>query len=178
REAGALTPDRVEAVLADFRAFLEELADDAGDPPAPAAEPVDLYTLVAQFTALRHEVNLQTKAARAATEQTAEALKLLAAPKPAADADEAVRPLLKALIDIADALSLALRQAEKAGDAAREGLSDLPRRGWLARLLGPPAAPPPPDNFRPLLAGLADGYALSLRRVERALAGAGLEPID
>jgi molecular chaperone GrpE len=164
-------------VLADFRAYLEELADDAGEAPAPAAEPVDLYTLVAQFTALRHEVNLQTKAARAATEQTAEALKQLAAPKPAADADEAVRPLLKALIDIADALSLALRQAEKARDAARAGLSDLPRRGWLARLLIPPPAPPE-DNFRPLLAGLADGYALSLRRVERALTGAGLEPID
>lgn len=173
-----MTPDRVEAVLADFRAFLEELADDAGEPAAPAAEPVDLFTLVAQFTALRHEVNLQTKAARAATEQTAEAVKLLAAPKPAADADEVVKPLLKALIDIADALSLSLRQAEKARDAAKEGLSDPPQRGWLARLVSPPEPPAMPDNFRPLLAGLADGYALSLRRVERALTGAGLEPID
>ena len=173
-----MTPDRVEAVLADFRAFLEELADDTGEPPAPTAEPVDLYTLVAQFTALRHEVNLQTKAARAATEQTAEALKLLDTAKPATDPGEAVRPLLKALIDIADALSLSLRQAEKARDAAKEGLAELPRRGWLTRLFGPPVEAPLPDNFRPLLAGLADGYTLSLRRVERALTAATLEPID
>lgn len=173
-----MTPDRVEAVLADFRAFLEDLADDPAEMPAPGAEPVDLYTLVAQFTALRHEVNLQTKAARAATEQTAEAVKLLASMQPAADADEAVTPLLKALIDIADALSLSLRQAEKARDAATEGLSDPPRRGWLMRLIGPPGRPMSPDNLRPLLAGLADGYALSVRRVERALAAAGLEPID
>lgn len=164
-------------MLADFRVWLEGLGEDDTPPPA-APESVDLFTLVAQFTALRHEVNLQTKAARAATEQTAEALKLLAAPRPAVDADEAVRPLLKALIDIADALALALRQAEKARDAAREGLSDLPRRGWLARLFAPPVEPSMPDNFRPLLAGLADGYALSLRRVERALTAAGLEPFD
>lgn len=162
-------------VLADFRDWLESLAED-GLEPTPAAEPVDLHALVAQFTALRHEVNLQTKAARAATEQTAEALKLLAAPRPAADADETVRPLLKALIDIADALSLSLKQAEKARDTAQAGLTDSPRRGWLAWLF--PQPQPLPDNFGPLLAGLADGYALSLRRVERALGSAGLEPID
>ena len=67
--AAALSPEAVERVLADFRAWLGELAE----PPARAADsspPVDLHTLVAQFTALRHEVNLQTKAARTSIEQT------------------------------------------------------------------------------------------------------------
>ena len=33
------------------------------------------------------------------------------------------------------------------------------------------------EKLRPLLAGVADGYALSLRRVERVLPQFGLEPI-
>ena len=39
---------------------------------------VDLYTLVGQFTALRQEVNLQTRAVRAQQEQNAETLRQLA----------------------------------------------------------------------------------------------------
>ena len=74
--AGPLTPERIDAVLADFRGWLEGLTEGRGDEPPGSSEQVDLFTLAAQFTALRHEVNLQTKAARAATEQTAEALKL------------------------------------------------------------------------------------------------------
>src|SRR6266478_5994622 len=69
-------PERFAAVRIDFRIWLEELA--AGEPGAsatgvlhppvtdvPGSPAVDLATLVAAFTALRHEVNLQTKATRA-----------------------------------------------------------------------------------------------------------------
>src|SRR5262245_10937938 len=72
-----LTPDAIEQVLADFRTWLTDLTTA----PATASEPpaVDLHTLVAQFTALRHEVNLQTKAARTSLEQNAEALRQLEA---------------------------------------------------------------------------------------------------
>ena len=142
---------------------------------------MDLFTLVGQFTALRHEVNLQTKAARAATDQTAEALRQFAQPKPVADPDEAVRPLVKALIDIADALATSVRQVDRAAAAADEWLAEPTpaRRGFLARLFGPAPAKPPDatERLRPLLAGVADGYALSLRRVERLLPQYGLEPI-
>ncbi|HKB01808.1 MAG TPA: hypothetical protein VKD90_06290, partial [Gemmataceae bacterium] len=62
-------------MLADFRAWLGELAALPASAEAPA---IDLHTLVAQFTALRHEVNLQTRAARSALEQNAEALERLA----------------------------------------------------------------------------------------------------
>ncbi len=180
-----MTPERVDAVLADFRRWLEGVTDDRGEEPARPPEPVDLHTLVAQFTALRHEVNLQTRASRAAVEQTAEAVKLLTQPRP--DPREAVRPLVQALIDIADALAVSLRQVERAR-AAAGGLLEAPapsRPGFLARLFGTSdvasggrdAQAEAVGKLQALLAGVADGYALSLRRVERVLPQFGLEPI-
>ena len=56
--AAALTPERIEAVLADFRSWLSELPSATAPPLTEPAATVDLHTLVAQFTALRHEVNL------------------------------------------------------------------------------------------------------------------------
>jgi molecular chaperone GrpE len=97
----------------------------AAEPPA-----VDLHTLVAQFTALRHEVNLQTRAARTSIEQSGETLKQLEAAveelreRPAGGEDEAA-PLLKALVDVYDNLALALRQVEKQRDAIDQPLVDL-----------------------------------------------------
>ena len=183
--AGPLTPERIESVLADFRGWLEGLTDDREEEAPAPPEPVDLHTLVAQFTALRHEVNLQTRASRAAVEQTAEAIKLLGQPK--ADPREIARPLVKALIDVADALAVALRQVEKAQIAAEEALDcpPAPRPGFLRRLFGTSEATSTGegaqtevmDRLRTLLAGVADGYALSLRRVERVLPQFGLEPI-
>jgi molecular chaperone GrpE len=181
RPAGPLTPERIDAILADFRAWLEALRDapDAGTSPAP--EPVDLHTLAAQFTALRHEVNLQTRATRAATEA-------LQRPDQPPD-DERLRPLVKALIDIADALAVARRQVDRARGSLEPLLADLSAPpaappGFFARLLG--AAPTPQleqvkhaaEKLRPILAGIADGYALSLSRVERVLPQFGVEPID
>jgi molecular chaperone GrpE len=149
---------------------------------------VDLFALIGQFTALRHEVNLQTKAARAAVEQNAEVLRQLAdrdepeeeAEEPEPDPDELLRPAVKAVIDIADALALSHKQAEKLRDAAAALLKapSAPRPGFLARLAG--AAPPPPPDLEPLrklAAGVADGYALSLRRVERLLPTWDVEPV-
>src|SRR5262245_41775269 len=73
--AGPLTPEAIDRVLADFRAWLGELG---ALPPAPGDAPaIDLHALISQFTALRHEVNLQTRAARTSLEQTGEALEQL-----------------------------------------------------------------------------------------------------
>jgi molecular chaperone GrpE len=159
---------------------------------------MDLFTLVGQFTALRHEVNMQTRAARAAVEQNAEVLKQLAAipPAPAAPADDEIRPLLKAVVDVADVLALSLRQMERLRDAANPLLDELtaepvsepdPAPGFLARLFGarqPPepypneAARPAADKLRQLAAAAADGYAMSLRRVERVLPTFGLDRLS
>ena len=204
-----LTPSAVEAVLADFRRWLEGLAnpererrggDDNPVARAPGSpETVDLFTLVGQFTALRHDVNLQTKAARAAVEQNAEVLRQLAegVPKPAAEpADEALRPLLRAVVDVADALALSLRQMERLQESVEPLLESLGERGanaprvadrpgLFARLFGarepepeePPEDDPVADKLRQLAAAAADGYAMSLRRVERLLPTFGLEPV-
>ena len=205
----ALSPALVEDLIEDFRAWLAaQRTEDRGQrtegrgpdgSPLPTAHcplptAVDLFTLVGQFTALRHEVNLQTKAARAATEQAAEALKRLADPPPGPD--DRPRAAAKAVIDIADALTLSLRQAEKLRDAAVELVEELtagqgaddsrsPSPGFFGRLFGRQPAPPPDeeppanpaaDKLRQLVAAAADGYALSLRRVERLLPTLDLEP--
>ncbi len=44
---------------------------------SPAAEQIDLHTLVGQFIALRHDVNLQTKATRVQQELNTESLRQL-----------------------------------------------------------------------------------------------------
>jgi molecular chaperone GrpE len=213
----ALTPEAVEAVLADFRSWLL-------NPPAPSeasppeTEPVDLHTLLGQFIALRHEVNLQTRATRAQQEQTAEALRQLghaleavSRPAPALarapDAEEAVRPLLRALVDVYDALALAAREVQRVKDALAPALAQLAgsspshaadgtpavRLPFLARLFGGgeavgralaeaterrgDAARQAAERVRQLLNSVTTGYTMSLDRVERALGQHGLEPL-
>lgn len=206
RQAGFLTTDRIDAVLADFRGYLEGLLTP---PPAPENVPVafDLATVVAQFTALRHDVNLQTKATRAATEQASAAVQQLAAtPKP--PASDPTAPLVRGLIEIFDALAASHRQIE----SVRTGLEPLlaklsapsipeppaaARPGFLGRLLGggdgalatwakdvttadaqrTSTAAEATAKLSPLLAGVADGYTMSLRRVDKALEAAGLVAI-
>src|SRR5262249_19562851 len=73
----ALTPQFIEAILADFRAWLNEVAERGSLPEPGETETIDLHTLLGQFTALRHEVNLQTKAVRAQQEQNTQTLDLL-----------------------------------------------------------------------------------------------------
>jgi molecular chaperone GrpE len=195
--AEALTPERIENVLSDFRAWLQQA--EAPAPPAPDGELIDLYTLLAQFTALRHEVHLQTRAARAQQEQGAEALRQLAEAVGALQQsqlsarlgeeqarDEALRPLLKTLVDVYDALSLAEREVRR----AQESLPPLPETplppaaasSFWARVFGtgpPPAAavPEAADRARQMLASILTGYTMSMQRVERALRQHGLEPI-
>src|SRR5436309_14267404 len=103
----ALTAEAIEAILDDFRAWLQQPGVDGAEPAQ--APDFQWHTLVEAFTALRHEVNLQTRAARAQMEQTAEALEQLgvaldALDQPAAavsePGDEALRPRLKTLVDL------------------------------------------------------------------------------
>ena len=173
---GPMSAAEIDSILADFRAWLE-----AGGVPAP--EPVGLLTLAREFTALRHEVNLQTKASRAAVGKLSEQ----------ADPREGQRLLVQSLVDIADALATGLQNVEGIADTLT--LAELTRPptaepGWFARLAGVKQtglADWAMDAFVRAEAAarfleirrsaIADGYALSLKRVERALTAAGLEPI-
>jgi molecular chaperone GrpE len=147
----------MSAVLADFRDWLTALADHA--PPEVSVgggAAVDLHTLLGQFLAVRHEVNLQTRAVRAQQEQNVEALRQLSA---ALDAlrqaqargqdsedkvrEEAVRPLLKTLIDLHDALSLGGREVRRMQEAVQPALEQLTAATAPATEASPePPAPP------------------------------------
>jgi len=195
--AGPLTPEAINRILADFRSWLTE----AGVPAAPTNDPppVDLHTLVAQFTALRHEVNLQTKAARSSLEQTGDALARLSdaveAHEEQPSADDEVKPLLKALVDVYDNLGIALRQAMRQRETLEKALEELARAparpqpaGFWAHLFGTRAVDPRGEELpnrtadaanliRSSLDGLIAGYKMSLARVDRALAQFELESI-
>lgn len=187
-------------MLADFRAWLREAA--VPPPPVPDAEAIDLHTLLAQFTALRHEVHLQTRAARAQQEQTAEALAALQQSQPAdRDGDEVLRPLLKALVDAYDALALAEREVRRVQEALRPPADEPasapdespPAPSFWARLFGAGKRIAQQQTIiaalrqqlseeragrpRQMLAAVLTGYTMSLQRVERALREQGLEPI-
>jgi molecular chaperone GrpE len=203
-----LTPEGIEAILADFRVWLTDLAagrvSESELVPAPA-EPLDVAALISQFTALRHEVNLQTKAARAQQEQAAETLRQLsdtmdvlqatqADEEP--DEDPALRPLLAGLVEVADALTLAQAAVERLAQAGRTALTDIEapvppaadlRTLWTRWFGGSrqDAAghqrPLPPGDAAKRVQHLFDsvlaGYRMSLQRLKRALAQHGLQEI-
>jgi molecular chaperone GrpE len=171
-----VTPEAIEAALADFRSWLHELTEGRRVPPGGAPAPVaadearlDLHALLAQLTALRHEVNLHTKATRAQQEQNAATLGQLGqaleelrqarrAVAPAAQQalEEQLRPALKALVDLWDALGLARREVQRMAEALGPALD---------RLTGAPPLSQADPSRGPHLTGLA-GW-LSRARVER-----------
>ena len=189
-----LTPDAIDAVVAEFRGWLTALAESPPAPP-PADEAPDLYTLLAQFTALRHEVNLQTRATRAQQEHNNETLRQLTHALDALreaqaslgetrerSADERLRPLLKSLVELHDAVALAGREMTRVQEAVLPMLADVvgtvnedddaPESAspgsWWSRWFRRPA---PADS-------LAHRQLERLKRRERArLAGEGVERV-
>jgi molecular chaperone GrpE len=133
---GPLTPEAIDAALADFRRWLEDLAANGSEPPPePEGPSVDLATLAGAFTALRHEVNLQTKATRAQSEQLARALEALNQQSIPTGDDDTARPLVKAVAEVYDTLALAARELTQLR-------SSVPRK--------PPTAAKPPTEPGPL----------------------------
>jgi molecular chaperone GrpE len=160
----------VSTVLADFRDWLTALnATTSEQETIGAEETIDLHTLLGQFVAVRHEVNLQTRAVRAQQEQNTEVLRQLSTALDALrqsqargdqarqqDLDEAIRPLVKTLLDLYDALALAGREIQRVRDTMLSSLEQLaasavvesesapaPAPSFWARLFGsstPPAA--------------------------------------
>ncbi len=145
-----------DGILADFRRWLDDAKpDDAVPPPAP----LDVATVVQQFVALRQEVNLQTKATRTQQEQAAQALGLLQqamdavkqreaqAQETARNAvDDAIRPLLKALIDAHDAMTLAQRGLERIEQQSDPPPTEAP--AILPMVTGSALEIPPPPALK------------------------------
>lgn len=125
--ADELSTDAIDAILADFRAWLVEAPSRLASRGSPDEHaPFDVATLLQHFIALRQEINLQTKSNRTQLEQSAQTIGILqealgALEKQQAQSDEKdrtvedeiARPLLKTLIDVHDALSIAERQVRR-----------------------------------------------------------------
>lgn len=186
-----MTDERIEEILSDFRIWLRAMPEEPVS--AGPAEVLSMQALVAQFTALRHDVNMQTKAARAAVEQTNAILQQLQSQEREAEEPEHGKPIVKMILDVHDALSIAHREMEKSkqpSDEIEPPSDGSSSPGFLARLFGAKpfdaatcqayrkALDDGYARLRDRIAGAADGYAMSLRRIERVFPELGLEQIQ
>lgn len=187
-------------MLADFRAWLEALAREPikSENAVDDQPPVDLHTLLGQMIALRQEINLQTRAVRAQQEQGGEALRQVGqalallqnetrSEGDAKDSADAARPLLKALLDVYDALNLAGRESRRVQETLLSGLDvekAPPFRGLSRWLVGgqlrryEQEQQARASRVRELLDSMVTGYAMSTRRIERVLQEYQVEPLE
>ncbi|MDR3638172.1 MAG: nucleotide exchange factor GrpE [Isosphaeraceae bacterium] len=195
-----------EALLDRFRQWLHEAR--AGDnTPAPSAvddQDVGLFRLVEEFTALRHEVKLQTKSARGLQEQAESLLPALrqaieafqaVEPREAQAAWSAGKPLAEALADLDEALDRGRAELEKArrrvaddgAGALEAALNDaFGRRSWFGRRrvrayheqVIEVVQRLGPGAHGPLFDALREGYGLIQARLRRAMSAEQLQRID
>ncbi len=163
----------VEEVIADFRQWLYDLRDEPPLADQEEPETIDLQTVLGHFVALRQEVTLQTRSVRSQQEQSAETLRQLQQSLELLSRSQArneqlgnqmqtehLRPLVKSLTDLYDAMALASREIQRAQDALSPllvSMADLeaiedgplpqasaywlpPGEGFLSRWLLNPAA--------------------------------------
>ncbi len=205
-----LTAD--EALLSRFRQWLRDAhadaeALDSGSEtllPEPVAPEVGLYRLIEEFTALRHEVKLQTKGSRGLQEQAEALLPALrqaieqfrsVGSKEEQAAQAAVRPLAEALADLDEALDRGQTEVQKARrrldtEPAATLAADLEalyaRQSWIGRrrlhsyhqqvrdLVGRREG----EGGSGLADALLEGYELIRARLGRALDAAQIRRMD
>jgi molecular chaperone GrpE len=182
---------------------------DTGAAPAPAehdldvgpdGQPIGFLRLIEEFTALRQEVKLQTKAARGMQEQTVGLVEALrqaieqfrsVTPRETEASYTAGRPLARALADLDEALDRGRLEIEKARrrivDEAPRALEDaldtqFDAQSWIRRcvtrsyhhatreLLRRQSAERPRVFFQSLL----EGYDLIQARLQRTLKAEGI----
>lgn len=206
----------IDAILERFRRWLETSRDEAeGLPARDGARASDgpdepegdrpefgLINLVEEFTALRHEVKLQTKSGRGVLDQAESMVAALrqavehfrsVEPKEAQAAWTAGKPIAEALGDLDEALARGRRELERIsrrlGEDTTLALADAideryRRQSWLRRLLT--------ADFhrqirnvvqdggwlrRDMLDALIEGYGLIQARLARVMAAERIERI-
>lgn len=207
--------DDIDAILDRFRGWLEAARDEAEvlvgagerapDPSNRSAgdrPEVGLIDLVEEFTALRHEIKLQTKSGRgvidqaesmvAALRQAVEQFRSVEA-KEAQAAWAAGKPIAEALGDLDEALARGRRELERIsrrlGEDATLALADAVddryrRQSWLRRLLTADYHRQVRNVVeggawlrRDLLDALIEGYGLIQSRLARVMAAERVERI-
>ena len=213
-ERGQGWPNRDELLLGRLRQWLaearmqsEQIADhpaDLDEPQPPAADSeFGVYSLVEEFTVLRHELKLQTKSMRGLEEESQAQLAALrlaieafrsVEPKEALAVWSAGKGLAIALADLDEALDRGRTQIERAGRILiDEPTRALPialdewysRQSWVRRLLWRGyhrqaralAACHGRKERETLFAALLEGYGLIQGRLMRALAAERVQRI-
>jgi molecular chaperone GrpE len=193
--------------LRETRAEAERFAqaEPVQENDAPGQADVGLYRLVEEFTALRHEVKLQTRSSRGLEEQVdtlvssfRQAIDALHSvePKEAQAAYAAGKSLALALAELDDSLDRGRVQTEKAIEALRDGQGrDVLRlvtefhasQPWFARTLYDDyysrlchfiEQAERPAKRAALLEALLDGYRLIQKRLAQILLAEGILRID
>lgn len=155
-----------ERLVERFRAYLETRDTQASE--TVAAESPDLYTLFAEQAALKNEVKIESRQVKAALDQFRELFDTLRQTNTrlgnelerqqqrAQDQQrEAERELLLELLELRDRLQAGHDQARRY------------RPGWLARRGGAGA----------FVAGMADGSAMNLDRLDEILSRREVQPL-
>lgn len=151
--------------------LLERLAAhlEAADQPDLEMEAPDLFSLLAELAALKNEVRLETRQVKDALDQFRSVFDTLQQAndrlagelerqreRQAAERQETDRGLLLELLDLRDRLEAGHHQVQRY------------RPGWLARRGG----------AGELVAGIAEGLGMSLRRLDDILARRGVQPLE
>jgi molecular chaperone GrpE len=170
-----MTDDEIEAVLGEFRLWLRDQGSgvrgqESGVSGQESGEAFDPLVLVGEFTALRHEVKLLTKATRAQNELLATALDRFAPADDDQPRDEDLRALLSAAVELVDVMD---RAVESAVGVATEW-AEPPRPWWnpFGR------TDPRWTQTRDRIAGLGKGLELAANRLGAGLRRMGLEPVE
>ena len=191
------TRDEAEALGADGVDARRETAEAAGD-----RREFGLVNLVEEFTALRHELKLQTKSGRGLIDQAESMVAALrqaiehfrsVEPKEAQAAWSAGKPIAEALGDLDEALARGRREIERIsrrlGEDTTLALADaiderFRRQSWLRRLLTADfhrqvqnVAHHGAWLRRDMLAALIEGYGLIQSRLSRVMAAERVERI-
>jgi molecular chaperone GrpE len=205
----------IDAVLDRFRRWLEAARGEAGqlgangvsdghaaDDPGGDRPEFGLVNLVEEFTALRHELKLQTKSGRGLIEQTESTVAALrqaieqfrsVEPKEAQAAWSAGRPIAEALGDLDEALARGRREIERIRHRLEEdatlALADavdqrFRSQSWLRRMLTADFHRQVRNVVhgggwlrRDLLDAILEGYGLIQARLARTLTAERIERI-
>jgi molecular chaperone GrpE len=205
--------DRVDVddIIDRFREWLdsaraearnEGILEPGSNGESDAVREFGMIDLIEEFTALRHEVKLQTKSGRGLSEQTETALAAFkqaieeirsVIPKDAQAAWTAGKALAEGLADLDEALHRGEREIERAREqiadlapaALEAALSELHRsQSWIKRRLlrkyhSEVIAIVQRDsvNRREFFESFLEGYGLIQKRLRRVMAAEGIERI-
>jgi molecular chaperone GrpE len=164
RKELSLDETKKEALLGQFRAYLDRSDDDDAEGPAEVGEEADLYSIFVELAGLRSEVRTESRLVKEALDQFRGVFETLQASHAATEAElkraraetrehgrMVLRPLLLDILDLRDRLAAGLRSV---GATAQQ-----PR--WFGRFLSKVKTEAEPWR---------EGLCMSLRRLDQLLA--------